>query len=234
VFGTCTNHTNGEVFSTVMLTISNTGPALDYVWSWLECRRKDDQAPLDLFRTPDPGRAWMALDGYTSTNMTLQADRKLEDGFELLFCGAIHWRNAEPPLRQWMDSEPQLRGLAKWLDQKWPHRSAPWHRIPESGDAYTSNIAVEEYFRSVYAIDRARCQEEDAAEAAAKDAEMEERRKAFDEYLAGRGPRPSSSALPAPVRTVRDEIRARFHDYLKSARGPFGLDGRIDSAQERL
>jgi hypothetical protein len=207
VFGTCTNA--GRVFSTISLTVSNTGPEVEYVLSWFECRRRDDLTVLD-FGVPS---GCMRLRQHQRTNLTLLAPSSVGAVTDLLVCGSLHWYPrppAAPALRRLVDSHSALTGVAGTLERGWPGGSAPWNWTGNSGDAFTSNIGVAEYFRLVYGMDRNRCEEEDRAAQEVTRAFSESRRQAL------KAQRP---LLQYPPRTARDEVRALFHYYCRSVEG---------------
>ena len=137
---------------TVSLVISNAGPrTIEPNLSWFECRAKaglarmEDNQAWRSFRSLLPGRA---------SKVACDLPQGFSIGEDSLFCCEITWFERGSFMRRKAQAlagsdNPNIRPWnVDWV--------RPWHSKPlTNGVAFASNVAVADYFRSVYGMDEA-------------------------------------------------------------------------------
>jgi hypothetical protein len=162
VFFYCTNAE--RVQPIIWFVVSKTGPSsIGFFVAWSECRTHSDLSRVRA-KLARPGKASRAipLGAGSATNVVLNVDEHATNA-ELLFCCQVSWVEGESSLRRWgRQLDKPMYWLGAVLGFNW---SSPWQQKSfASGDVFTSNLDVADYFSRVYGFTRKRWLEEQRLE----------------------------------------------------------------------
>ncbi len=137
---------------TVSLIISNAGPrTLEPSLSWFECRGKTGLARM---ADNEGWRQFPSLSPKRATTVTCDLPQAFSVGDDPLFCCEIAWfeRGSFARRKAQALALSNNANIRPW-NIDWMR---PWHSKPlTNGVAFASNVAVADYFRSVYGMDEA-------------------------------------------------------------------------------
>ena len=159
VFSYCTNA--DRVQPIIWFVVSNTGPVnIGFFVPWSECRTHSDSSLVrtKLVRSGNASGAIPLRPG-SATNVVLNVVDEHTTNVELQFCCQVGWVEGESLLRQWgRQLDKPMYWLGAVLGFNW---SSPWQRKSfVSGDVFTSNLEVADYFNHVYGFTRRKWLEE--------------------------------------------------------------------------
>jgi hypothetical protein len=156
VFSISTNADGLHPLLTVVL--SNAGPtSLDFKLRWYDCRARSDLTQAASNPGPSPR---MPLSSHGTTKLSWEPWRKAPNG-EYVCCCQFEWQ--QHPSWLWGATskfvDPPLAWVQNCIQPGWKAYTwslADWLEPLADGLAFTSNILVDDYFLTVYGLDRAK------------------------------------------------------------------------------
>ena len=132
-------------------SVSNTGPVSVGFWfPWSECRSSRSLAPVAT-KWAAGGKRTFLRPG-TSTNVLILVEEDLRDS-RLICCFEVSWTERESDFTLWLKKiDKPMYWLGAVLGFNW---DPPWRRkVFASGDLFTSNLEVVDYFSLAHAFTR--------------------------------------------------------------------------------